>query len=420
MPTQPTEPSQGQGTPPLKHLHDLGHAARPTADPTPALPYHYPVRLGIIGGGQLARMLALAALPLGCEVIVLENRPLSPAARLSPAALVGDWNDPATLLQLAERCDLITLENEFVNAAALAALERAGHPVYPGAACLAVTQDKLTQKQALQNAGLALPRFRAVRSPAEVLAAAADFGWPLVLKTRRNGYDGKGNFTLRSPADVPAGWAALGGDRLELMVEEFWPFTRELAVIVTRARSGEAVRYPVVETIQQNHVCHVVKAPAEVPPEVAARATELAGRAVAAVGGVGSFGVEMFLSATGELVINELAPRVHNSGHYTIEACVCSQFENHVRAVLGWPLGSPTMVAPAAVMLNLLGTVAAPGQPVGLLPALQQTGAHVHLYGKLTSGPGRKMGHVTALGDTLASALQTAERAAREISFGAK
>lgn len=317
-------------------------------------------RLGIIGGGQLARMTALAARPLGVEVLVLEKDPHSPAARLSRDSVVGDWTDPDTLHKFAERCDVITLENEFVDAAALETLERAGHQVFPGAACLAVTQDKFAQKSALQHFGLPVPAFRAVKSPEEVVAAAQAFAWPVILKARRNGYDGKGNFTLKSGADVATGWRTLGGGTQELMVEAWCPFVKELAVIVTRGRDGATAVYPVVETVQRNHVCHVVRAPAQIPEELARRAAALAKSAVAAVGGVGSFGVEMFLSATGGLAINELAPRVHNSGHYTIEACDCSQFENHVRAVLGWPLGSPLMVVPAAAMVNVLGSAVTP------------------------------------------------------------
>lgn len=385
-----------------------------------AAPKHFPVRLGIIGGGQLARMTAIAALPLGCEVVVLEKNPFSPAARLSPDSIVGDWSDPATLMKFAERCDVITLENEFVDATALEALENAGHKVFPSAACIALTQDKLTQKQALQNAGLPLPTFCAVDSPAEIISAAKDFSWPLLLKARRNGYDGKGNFTVRSEAEVEAGWQALGGGKNELFVEAFWHFSRELAVIVTRGRDGTTVVYPVVETIQRNHVCHVVKAPAEISTEVAKRATDMARCAVETVGGIGSFGVEMFLSANGEIAINELAPRVHNSGHYTIEACDCSQFENHVRAVLGWPLGNPLMLAPTAVMVNLLGTEKAPGQPHGLERVLRMTGARVHLYGKMMSGAGRKMGHITVLENSFEEGLTIAERAAQEIYFGTK
>lgn len=386
----------------------------------PTGPEKYPARLGIIGGGQLARMTAIAALPLGVEVVVLEKNPHSPAARLSPDCIVGDWVDRDTLLKFAAQCEVITLENEFVDAAALEVLEKAGHKVFPSAKCIAAVQDKFTQKSALQNAGLAVPKFCAVKTPEEIIAAGNKFGWPVVLKTRRNGYDGKGNFTLKSPSDITAGWQALVGDKNELMVEAWFPFVKELAVIVTRGRDGATAVYPVVETVQRNHVCNVVIAPAQISDELAKRAAALAKCAVEAVGGIGSFGVEMFLSATDELVINELAPRVHNSGHYTIEACACSQFENHVRAVLGWPLGNPSLVAPAAVMVNLLGTEKASGHPRGLDAALRETGVRVHLYGKAISGPGRKMGHITVLGESVDETQAIAERAAKQIYFGDK
>ena len=385
-----------------------------------ATPPNFPLRLGIIGGGQLARMTAIAALPLGVEVIVLEKNIHSPAARLSPGSIVGDWSDAATLMTFAARCDVITLENEFVDATVLEVLERAGHKVFPSAECIAVTQDKFTQKTALQNAGLAVPKFCAVKSADEISTAAKSFGWPLLLKTRRNGYDGKGNFTLKSEADIAAGWQTLGGDKNELMVEAWFPFVKELAVIVTRGREGETVVYPVVETIQRHHVCHVVKAPAQISDDLAKRAASLAKRAVETVGGIGSFGVEMFLSASSEIAINELAPRVHNSGHYTIEACACSQFENHVRAVLGWPLGNPLMLTPVAVMVNLLGVEKTSGQPRGLENALRLPGARVHIYGKFMSGAGRKMGHVTVLENDFETALTIAKRAAKEIYFGEK
>lgn len=376
-------------------------------------------RLGIVGGGQLAKMTALAGLQLGCEVVVLERNNYSPAANLASHSIVGDWDNPEALLQLAARVDVVTLENEFVAAASLRALEQCGYRLYPTASSIALVQDKLVQKQTLAAAGLRLPRFEAVANVAEVERAGAKLGWPLLLKARRNAYDGKGNATVRRASDAADAWRKLSGDQgRELFVEEFCHFSTELAVVVTRGRNGETATYPVVETTQLDHICHVVKAPAPVPPDVAARATEVARQAVAAVGAVGSFGVEMFLVNAAEIVVNELAPRVHNSGHFSIEACRCSQFENHVRAVLGWPLGDTRMVAPAAVMVNLLGVGKAAGRPVGIERALAIPGAHIHIYGKAMSGAGRKMGHVTALGATMPEALATAQRAAAEIRFG--
>lgn len=385
---------------------------------SPNAPRTSPLTLGLIGGGQLAKMTAQAAAQFGVAVAILERKEHSPASGLAHHTLIGDWDNPADLLRLAALCDVLTLENEFVDAEALAAVERHGHRLYPGSGTVKIVQDKLWQKQAVADEGIPLPRFIDTPTPADVLKAGADFGWPLVLKKRRNGYDGKGNYTLRSAGDLDLAWKTLEGDRNALFAEAWFPFERELAVMITRSIDGKTAVYPVVETVQRDHICHVVNAPATIPRAIAERAAETAGRAVAAVGGVGTFGVEMFLSADGTIAVNELAPRVHNSGHYTIEACECSQFENHVRAVLGWPLGSTAMHAPAAVMINLLGAGPGPGFPDGLPNALAVQGAAVHLYGKTTSARGRKMGHVTALGDTLDSAMARARRAADALTFG--
>lgn len=366
-------------------------------------------RLGILGGGQLAKMTAAAAVKFGCEVVVLERQDDFPAHSLDTHAIIGDWNDPRDLLQLAPLVDVVTLENEFVDTTALAVLADHQHKLWPTAATIALVQDKFLQKQAFANAGLPLPRFADCPTP----DAARQFGFPAVLKKRRNSYDGKGNATVRTAADLPAAWAKLAGDQHPLYIEEFCEFTRELAIIVTRGQDGAVVRYPAVETINQDHICRIVKAPVHAPA-----VGDIAERAITAIGGIGSFGMELFELADGRLLVNEIAPRVHNTGHYTIEACACSQFENHVRAVLGWPLGSPALVAPAAAMVNLLGCGDGPGTPVGLTEALRVPGAHVHVYGKTRSGRGRKMGHVTALGATPDEAAATAQRAADCIRFG--
>ncbi len=313
---------------------------------------------------------------------------------------------------------MVTLENEFVDADSLAALEQFGHSLWPDSATIRVVQDKLLQKRALADAGLPVPRFATAPDKNSVLAAAEKFGWPLLLKKRRNGYDGKGNFTLRSAADIDAAWAQLDGESERAFIEEFCRSPLELAMMITRGRNGEMATYPVVETIQRDHICHLVKAPAAIPAETAARAAEIARKAVETSDCVGAMGVEMFLTGNGKILINELAPRVHNSGHYTIEACVCSQFENHIRAVLGWPLGSTAMRAPAAAMVNLLGAGKGPAHRTDWPKPSRFPDAHPHIYGKTLSAPGRKMGHVTALGETIEEALATAQRAAGLIRFG--
>ncbi len=377
--------------------------------------------LGIIGGGQLAKMTAQAALQLGCHTAVVEKHAHAPAASVATHFATGDWSDPQVLLALAAQADVVTLENEFVPADALKVLEDAGVALFPSAATVAVVQDKFLQKSRLAEAGLPVAAFVATADPDAVAAAGARLGWPLVLKARRDGYDGKGNATVRGPEDIAGAWRTLGGDQGRALYVEAWcPFERELAIIVTRGRDGRSVVYPVVETVQRNHICHIVRAPGPVDDAVAARVRTVAQQALDAVGAVGTFGVECFQTASGEVLINELAPRVHNSGHYTIEACACSQFENHVRAVMGWPLGSPAMREPAAVMVNLLGDAPGSGWPSGMADALQVEGVAVHVYGKAQSATGRKMGHVTALGRTVADAEAAALQAAGRLTFGVK
>lgn len=370
------------------------------------------IHVGILGGGQLAQMLTQAAITLGVETVIFERSPDSPAGRRTQREVVGAWTDAAALESFAVQCDLVTLENEFVDASVLQRLEARGLAVYPSSATLAVIQDKLLQKERMAAAGLALPSFRAVATPDDVLRAANDYGWPLLLKARREGYDGYGNATLRAAVDIAPAWERLTQGGRQVLVEAFVPFTHELAVMILRGRDGEMRTYPVVETVQQNHICHIVRAPAPIAPSVAAQAVTLAQQAVQAVDGVGIFGVELFVLADGTVLYNEMAPRPHNSGHYTIEGCITSQFENHLRAVLGWPLGATALRAPAVVMVNLLGQRNGTAHPEGIRAGLAVQGAHIHLYGKREVRVGRKMGHVTVLGTSLEEAEALARRAA--------
>lgn len=384
---------------------------------TPMPTISYPALVGILGGGQLARMLAEAAARLGIEVAVLEHEAHSPAGRIAAREVVGGWGDTDALAALAQGVLAVTLENEFVDVAALAWLEARGVPVLPSAASLGAVQDKLAQKQYMRAAGVPVPPFAPVHALDDIHRAAQSWGWPLLLKARRNGYDGYGNATLRAPEDIAPACARLGYPQRELLLEARVAYTRELAVMVARGRDGACALYPVVETVQRDHICHIVRAPAPVAADVAARAAAVARQAVEAIGGVGIFGVELFETADGGVLYNEIAPRPHNSGHYTIEGCVTSQFENALRAVLGLPLGSTAMVAPAAVMVNVLGSAAGPARAEGLAHALAVTGAQVHIYGKLAARPGRKMGHVTALGATLVDAEACAQAAAAALQL---
>jgi 5-(carboxyamino)imidazole ribonucleotide synthase len=403
-----TDETQGQGSPGISG-----------AEPAARDSLTYPALLGILGGGQLARMTAEAASRLGVEVAILEREANSPAGRLAAREVVGEWTDHERLMELAEGALAVTLENEFVEVAALEWLHARGVPVFPTAATLAAVQDKLEQKRFMAGAGLPVPAFAEVRTLEDVAAAGERWGWPVVLKARRNGYDGYGNATLRGPEEAKPACEQLGWPARALLVETWAPFVRELAVMVARGRGSEVMVYPVAETVQRGHICHLVRAPAQVAPEVAARAAEIARRAVKAIGGIGVFGVELFELGDGTVLYNEIAPRPHNSGHYTIEGCVTSQFENHVRAVLGLPLGRAELASPAAVMVNLLGarSVGDPARAEGLDRALAVPEAHVHIYGKLASRRGRKMGHVTALGASVAEAEERARAAAEAITL---
>ncbi len=362
-------------------------------------------------------MTSYAALRFGFQVAIFERVANSPAAQLSQLNFVGAWHDSAKLAEFARVCSVITLENEFVDASVLHHLQSLGTPVYPTAETLACIQDKLVQKEVLHAAGVAVAPFQSVHSKADAQAFAEKHGYPFLLKARREGYDGYGNRTVRSEAEIEPAMIALGYPNRQLMAEAFVKFKAELATMVARNTQGEMVIYPVVETLQENHICKAVKAPAPFASDILEKAANVARKAITVLNGVGIFGVEMFLCEDGRVLVNELAPRPHNSGHYTIEACVTSQFENHLRAILGYPLGSPEMLTQAAVMVNLLGRRNAPVELSSLPCALQYPHAKVHIYGKADSRIGRKMGHITVVGNSMEACWQQAHAAAAAIEI---
>jgi 5-(carboxyamino)imidazole ribonucleotide synthase len=372
--------------------------------------------LAILGGGQLGRMTLQAASRLGIDVLIAECFADSPAARLTSHSVVfpNGWDDQRQLEQLASQARVVTLESEFVDWRVLSRLQDLGATVRPSPACVGVVQDKLLQKQALARAELPVPAFSEVESPAHLKAVGGDLGWPLMLKARRDGYDGRGNVVVHTPDQAEQACQHLGWPSRTLYAEALVEFESELASLMVRSINGEIQQYPVVETVQDPalHICREVLAPAAIPEHVKTQGAAIARGAAEAVDAVGALGVELFLLSDGQVVINELAPRPHNSAHYTIEACWTSQFENHVRAVLGLPLGDTGMRVPAAVMVNLLGTSK---QPMTTDEALHEPRAFVHAYGKAENRPGRKMGHVTAVADTLEEARAIAQRAASNV-----
>ncbi|CDZ35121.1 Phosphoribosylaminoimidazole carboxylase, ATPase subunit [Neorhizobium galegae bv. officinalis] len=345
--------------------------------------------IGIIGGGQLGRMLAMAAARLNFRTIVLEPQADCPAAQVANVQITAAYDDPTALAELASRCDVVTYEFENVPVTAAEALRRSV-PVYPPAKALDVSQDRLTEKRFLNSCGIETARFHAVDSQSDLEKALADFGGQGVLKTRRMGYDGKGQRVFRTVEDKPAGaYDALGG--VPLILESFVPFEREVSIIAARAEDGTVACYDPAENVHRNGILHTSTLPARISDSTAETARESAEKLLAALDYVGVIGMEFFVMADGTLIANEIAPRVHNSGHWTEAACVVSQFEQHIRAVAGLPLGNPARHSDC-VMTNLIGD-----DILDVSAWLLRKDVLVHLYGKTESRPGRKMGHVTKL-----------------------
>jgi len=362
--------------------------------------------VAVVGGGQLARMMAEPAAALGIPLRLLAEEPGASATQVIPDHVVGDYTDLATLQDVVEGCRVVTFDHEHVPTDHLRALAAAGTAVRPGPDALVHAQDKLVMRAAVERLGLPQPRYRAVASPQEV----ADFGFPCVLKVARGGYDGNGVWFADTPDECAAAFAAAERTGVPILAEERVTFGRELSALVARSPSGQAAAYPVVESTQRDGICHEVVAPApDLAPAHAAQAQELALRIARDLDVTGILAVELFETEDGVLV-NELAMRPHNTGHWTQDGAVTSQFENHLRAVLDLPLGSPVARAPWTVMVNILGGSGRlyDGYPHALArdPRLR-----VHLYGK-EPRPGRKVGHVNAYGDDLHDCLERARHAA--------
>jgi 5-(carboxyamino)imidazole ribonucleotide synthase len=354
--------------------------------------------IGVLGGGQLGRMLALAGIPMGYKFIALEPVGDSPMAQAAGRQITAAYDDLAAARKLAGIADVITYEFENVDAGVAALLAEEAY-VPQGHELLFTTQHRLREKRAIEAAGVPVAPYAAVQSAAQLAEAVARIGVPSVLKTVTGGYDGKGQVVIRAAEEAEAAYAALGAGLVPLVLERFIRFTHELSVIAARSVSGEARAFPAAENIHVDNILHVSIAPARLPAPICARAEELALLLAEALGVVGLLAVELFLTEDGELYVNELAPRPHNSGHYTIEACHTSQFEQHLRAICDLPLGSPELHTPA-VMVNLLGQHVEPALAWLAAQEAEEPGLTVklHLYGKKEAKPNRKMGHMTLLG----------------------
>ncbi len=371
-------------------------------------------RIGIIGGGQLGLMISEAARVMGyAAVTVLDPTPDCPASIVADQ-IVGSLKDPAALQELAARSDILTYEIEHINTEALRQLQDQHVTIYPSPDLLAIIQNKYWQKEYLHSHGIPVAPYLPIEQPEDIQKAIELWGYPLVLKARKDAYDGRGNARINAAEDIEPALKKLG-DR-ELYVEQCLDLHKELGLMIARNQRGESVSHPVVEMIHARDICETVLAPAPVATELQAEAQRIAHQAIDVLQGIGIFGVELFLDKTGRIWLNEIAPRPHNSGHYTIEACQTSQFTQHLRAVTNLTLTSTEMLYPAAVMENILGTRNGPANP-HFAHELDTKHVFVHLYGKRETKIDRKMGHITAVGNDLEQVYQQAKEARAALSI---
>ncbi|MCR8963874.1 5-(carboxyamino)imidazole ribonucleotide synthase [Brevibacillus halotolerans] len=361
--------------------------------------------IGLLGGGQLGRMITLAGRAMGYRFVVLDPTEDSPCGQVSDRQIVAGYDDQLAARKLAQLSDVITYEFENVDAGVAAILEEEAF-VPQGSKLLGITQHRVKEKTTIQAYGLPVAPFRIVASVEDVREAVAELGLPAVMKTATGGYDGKGQWVLRSLEEIEEAFSCLAKANTELIVEKFIPFTKELSVIVARNLSGEVAVFPTAENIHRDNILHQSIVPARIDIKIQQQAEQIAIELAEKLEMVGLLAVEMFLTKEGELYINEMAPRPHNSGHYTMDACLTSQFEQHIRAISNLPLGSTKLLSPV-VMVNILGEHVAP-----LLKKIDQLPkkAKLHLYGKQEAKEKRKMGHINLVAESVDVALQQAEK----------
>ncbi|XP_048562338.1 phosphoribosylaminoimidazole carboxylase, chloroplastic isoform X2 [Triticum urartu] len=407
---KPRPPSRSSASLPPLSLLRAGASMEPASTEGQSDPPVHGVSdrvVGVLGGGQLGKMLCQAASQMGIKVAILDPLKDCPANSVCHEHVVGSFNDGDAVREFAKRCDVLTFEIEHVDAVTLEKLEKQGVVCEPKASTIMIIQDKYRQKDHFSKFGIPLTDFVEVDTLSSIEKAGEMFGYPLMVKSKRLAYDGRGNAVAHDKNELSSVVSSLGGFEHGLYVERWTTFAKELSVIVARSRDGSTVCYPVVETIHKDNICHVVEAPAEIPEKMKKLAASVAEKAVKSLEGAGVFAVELFLTNDNQVLLNEVAPRPHNSGHHTIEACYTSQYEQHLRAILGLPLGDPAMKAPAAIMYNILGEDEGDSGFVLahqlIKRALNIPGASVHWYAKPEIRKQRKMGHITIVGPSLFS-----------------
>ena len=375
-----------------------------------------PICVGIIGGGQLGKMIAHEARRMSLKIIILDPTEACPASRIADEQIVADFKDESAIMMLAEKCDVVTYEIELANSAALKELEAKSYPVRPAPETLCMIQNKYRQKSFLKDHKIPMPDFALVRSEDHLHELCKKFGFPAMLKACEDSYDGRGNFLIASKSKVHEAFDYFAGR--ECMLEKFVPFTKEISIMVARNPTGQIESFPVAENIHKNSILDTTIVPARIGRKVELKAKRVAERTMEVLHSAGIFGIEMFVTRKGDVLVNEIAPRPHNSGHYTNEACSVSQFEQHLRAVLDLPLSKPELLSPA-VMVNILGTENSSGSYAvkGLKRVLDVPGVKLYVYGKKTSKPRRKLGHITATAKTVKEALARAAKARKAVEL---
>lgn len=373
-----------------------------------------PAKIGIIGGGQLGKMITVEAKRMGYYVVILDPTPCSPAGQVADEQIIASFMDRNAIEKLAGDCDVITYEFEHIDADMLIDLEMEGYGIYPSGKSLKRIQDKYIQKTMLKDAGIPVPDFFTVNDKQDALKRIDAIGLPFILKTRSGGYDGKGNCVVKTKDEIEQALEKFKG--YALIAERFIDFERELSIIVARSLKNECAFYPIVENIHEDSILRLTRAPSNIDDAVGKRVRDIAAKVMEVLDDYGVFCIEMFLAKNGEIYINEIAPRPHNSGHYTIEACVTSQFEQLVRVITGMPLGSTEQRYPC-VMVNILGSGAVEGQYSfeGIEDVLGEKDVHLHLYGKQSTGRMKKIGHITVLNKYLEVAEKKALKALKKI-----
>ncbi len=368
--------------------------------------------IGIVGGGQLGRMLTQAAVKLDFKVVVLNSSDNSPASQVGAQEIIGDLYDQTALEHLAKVTDLITIEIEHLNADALKIIAK-NKNIFPRPEVIKLIQDKYNQKIFLHKNGFAVADFRDIKSESEAKEALKYFGNKMLIKAKHGAYDGRGNAVVTNLKELKVALKQFEGR--ELYAEAFVPFSKELAVMVAMSTEGNIKKFPVTETFHDRNICIETQTPADIGKGITKKVEDLAKMVVRKLNSVGTFGIEMFLTADGKVLVNEIAPRVHNSGHYTIEACKTSQFDQHIRAITGMELGSTEMIVPAAVMINILGERDGETLVTSDTNLENTPDVHIHLYGKSPTKIDRKMGHITATGRTIKEAKDKALKARASI-----